>query len=142
VVSSFFTLLDLPEYYDDKLLLRVVREPSLAAGTATFAAQSNALSALQDEGLILKLIPLSSKVRQAQCLPVAVGGRLYAEESSPETVTSVAELKPGNLKKILRQLKDQDGVEAERLPVRYLCATPAAMPPRERPLWNLERIQW
>jgi len=36
VVSSFLTFLDLPEYYDDKLLLRVAKEPSTAAGTDAF----------------------------------------------------------------------------------------------------------
>jgi hypothetical protein len=143
VVSSFFSFLDLPEYYDDKLFLRVVREASFAAGTGTFPAHNNVLTALQDEGTILKLIPLRTQVQQAQCVSVAAGGGgLIHTDSGAETVASIAELKPGTFKKVIRQLRDLDGVEVERLPVRYLCATPTALPPRERPLWNLERIQW
>ena len=75
-------------------------------------------------------------------MAVGAAGLTHAEEPSIETVASIAELKTGSLRKVLRQLGDEDGVEVERLPIRYLCATPAAIPPREGPLWNFERIQW
>ena len=142
MVGSFFNFLDLPEYYDDKLLLRVVREPSTPASAGAFASQSSLLTSLQDDGTILKVTPI--RVQQTECLSMAVGaaGLTHAEEPSIETVASIAELKTGSLRKVLRQLGDEDGVEVERLPIRYLCATPAAIPPREGPLWNFERIQW
>jgi len=146
VVSSFLTFLDLPEYYDDKLLLRVAKEPSTAAGTDAFVSRQSAVTALQEEGLILKVVPLAARaVRRASYSAAVAGagrGVIEADEESTELVTSIADVEPGSLAKVIRRLKGEHGVQAKRVPARYLCATPAAIPPAEKPLWNLERIRW
>jgi len=144
VVSSFFNFSGLPEYYDDKLLLRVVREQSTVASSPAAVSHRNLVTALKDEGIILNVIPISVTIEEAQyaAMAFAGGGLSHAEEVSAERATSVIELKPGSLRKVMKQLSNEDGVEVERMPIRYVCATPAAVPPRESPLWNLKRIQW
>jgi subtilisin family serine protease len=144
VVGSFYTFSDLPTYYDDKLLLKVAREQSGASASFGLGAARSVLNSLQEEGIILNVIPVSVEVEKAECVAMAVGsGFVGSDELGPETITSVVELKPGTLTRVCRQLKAEHGIEyVERLPIRYLCATPMAIPPKEADLWNLKRIKW
>jgi subtilisin family serine protease len=143
VVTSFFYFSGLPEFYDDKLLVRVARERPMAVASSTMASSGSALTELQKEGLILSVTPISAQVQQAQVASMAVSGGIYPPAEAPEDQgSSVVEVRSGEITRVLRRLESKAGVEAERLPARYLCATPAAMPPRERPLWNLKRIRW
>jgi subtilisin family serine protease len=145
VVSSFFTFSELPAYYDDKLLLKVVREHTAAAVSPRLRPRRDVFAALQDEGTILSVIPIRVEAERAQYVSIAVGGGVLSggDEPSPETDVSVIELKPGALTKVLRQLKTEESVEyVERIPIRYLCATAMAIPPQQGALWNLKRIRW
>src|SRR5271163_3741105 len=115
----------------------------MAVACSTMASPGSALTGLQNEGLILSVTPIAAQVQQAQVASIAVSGGICAPAEAPEEQgSSVVEVKSGEITRVLRRLKSEEGIEAERLPVRYLCATPAATPPRERPLWNLKRICW
>jgi subtilisin family serine protease len=142
------------------------------AGAAAAAGGIQALAALERNGLIRRIVPLSQRAvsavapaarrsPMAMLAAAAVGAAAAGEATADRNAgVSIVELqRPEETERVRAELaRDPNVVSAEPVPVRYLVAKarrgggggraatrgarPALKAPRASTMWNLQKIQW